>query len=82
MKTYRDFAETLQSFFSTYLVKERGVSSNTIRAYRDTFVHLLNFIQEIKESTLLLLEKVYNESSKDLYIFKYVINFNINSLPI
>jgi integrase/recombinase XerD len=50
METYRDFAETLQSFFSTYLVKERGVSSNTIRAYRDTFVHLLNFIQETKKT--------------------------------
>ena len=50
METYRDFAETLQSFFSTYLAKERGVNSNTIRAYRDTFVHLLNFIQEIKET--------------------------------
>jgi len=51
METYRDFAETLQSFFSTYLVKERGVSGNTIRAYRDTFVHLLNFIQETKKIT-------------------------------
>ncbi len=51
METYRDFAETLQSFFSNYLVKERGVSSNTIRAYRDTFVHLLDFVQKTKKIT-------------------------------
>ena len=51
MKTYRDFAETLQSFFLTYLVKERSASGNTIRAYRDTFVHLLDFVQETKRIT-------------------------------
>lgn len=43
---YKNFARTLQSFFEDYLVRERNVSGNTIRSYRDTFVLLLDFMNE------------------------------------
>lgn len=50
-----------------------------LKDYLQKFIQFLKeteaeiiFIQEIKESTLLLLEKVYNQSSNDLNIFKYV----------
>lgn len=43
---YPDFAESLQSFFEDYLVRERGASKHTIRAYRDTFVLLIEFINK------------------------------------
>lgn len=46
MEQYKDFAKTLQSFFDDYLVKERGASAETIRSYRDTFVLLLDFLNE------------------------------------
>ena len=41
MEKYEDFAYALQSFFQDYLAKECGVSGNTIRSYRDTFVRFL-----------------------------------------
>ena len=46
MKTTKDFAPVLQSFFEDYLVKERGVSAHTVRAYRDTFVQLIEYLDE------------------------------------
>ncbi|MCM0194071.1 tyrosine-type recombinase/integrase [Bacteroides fragilis] len=46
---YKDFAKTLQSFFEDYLVRERNVSGNTIRSYRDTFVLLLDFMNDIHQ---------------------------------
>lgn len=42
------FADALQRFFTDYLVKERGVSHNTIRSYRDTFLLFLDFFKETK----------------------------------
>lgn len=47
MEPYKDFAEVLQDFFTVYLVKERGASGNTIRSYRDTFVHLINYLKDV-----------------------------------
>jgi integrase/recombinase XerD len=41
-----DFAKHLTKFFSEYLVGERGASSNTIRAYSNTFTQLLTFMDE------------------------------------
>ena len=41
-----DFARYLTKFFTDYLIGERGVSSNTIRAYSDTFTLLLTYMKE------------------------------------
>lgn len=43
-----DFASAMQSFFTTYLIRDRGLSSNTIRSYRDTFVMLIDFFEKSK----------------------------------
>lgn len=43
-----DFASALQSFFSDYMVRERASSSNTIRSYRDTFVLLIDYMDEVR----------------------------------
>lgn len=43
-----DFSKYISDFISRYLPNEKGASSNTITAYRDTFVLLLKFIQEVK----------------------------------
>lgn len=50
MEKYEDFAYALQSFFQDYLVKECGVSDNTIRSYRDTFVHFLDYMQSVHKT--------------------------------
>lgn len=50
MEKYEDFAYALQSFFQDYLVKECGVSGNTIRSYRDTFVHFLDYMQSVQKT--------------------------------
>jgi integrase/recombinase XerD len=39
-------APTLQSFFTHYLIGQRGASTHTITAYRDTFRLLLGFVQQ------------------------------------
>lgn len=41
-----DFAQHISVFLSRYLPHERGASAHTIAAYRDSFVLLLNFIQQ------------------------------------
>lgn len=41
-----DFAKSLTDFLSLYLPGERGLSYNTICAYKDTFILLLTFMKE------------------------------------
>lgn len=47
MKT-TDFAKYLSEFLTVYLINERGFSNNTLKAYRDTFVQFLNFMEKSK----------------------------------
>lgn len=47
MKT-TDFATLLTNFLGTYLPSQRNVSPNTVRAYRDTFVLLLRYFNDIR----------------------------------
>jgi len=42
-----DFAKCFSSYF-TYLREERGVSENTIKSYRDTFVQFFKYIENTK----------------------------------
>ena len=51
MKT-TDFSKYLTDFMTKYLVNERGVSPNTIKSYRDTFVRFINYLVKIKEMKL------------------------------
>ena len=46
METTTDFARLLQGFFINYMALERGDSQHTIRAYRDTFVLLLEYMNK------------------------------------
>jgi site-specific recombinase XerD len=58
-----DFAYYITKFLSVYLPQEKGVSSNTISAYRDTFTLLLLFMNEVIS---LSADKVtLNDLSKD-----------------
>ena len=41
-----DFARSLESFFIDFLATEVGASKHTVRAYRDTFVLLIDFMKE------------------------------------
>ena len=47
MKT-TDFAKYMTDFLSAYLVNEKGVSPNTIKGYRDTFVQFIDFSSSVK----------------------------------
>jgi len=42
------FAKYLTDFFTLYLSKQKNVSHNTIRSYRDTFKLLLTYCQTAK----------------------------------
>jgi site-specific recombinase XerD len=43
-----DFSQYVTKFFSQYLPMQRGLSINTISAYRDTFLQFLDYINTIK----------------------------------
>lgn len=43
-----DFSKYISDFIARYLPNERGASTNTITAYRDTFVLLMDFIEKEK----------------------------------
>lgn len=51
MKTYKDFSQVLESFFMDYLIKERGISGNTIRSYRDTFVKFIDYMSQVHHTS-------------------------------
>jgi site-specific recombinase XerD len=59
-----DFSKYISDFISRYLPNEKGASPNTITAYRDTFVLLLNFIQQEKQIKVekLSLDKIKKET--------------------
>jgi len=59
-----DFSKYISDFISRYLPGEKGASPNTIAAYRDTFVLLLNFTQKEKNMKIekLTLEKITKET--------------------
>lgn len=42
----KEFAGYPQSFFEEHLVRECNRSPNTIRSYRDTFIHLVKFMKD------------------------------------
>lgn len=62
-----DFSKFLSDFMSHYLPNERGASSNTITAYRDTFILLLQFLKEQKGQRIekLTLQKINRKSILD-----------------
>ncbi len=49
MKTdVTDFAEYLESFFIDYLGAEQGASKHTVRSYRDTFILLIDYMNDFQ----------------------------------
>lgn len=40
-----EFGTYLTKYFGDYLPNQRGVSSNTIKSYRDTFIQLIDFMK-------------------------------------
>ncbi|MEI6901293.1 MAG: site-specific integrase, partial [Bacteroidota bacterium] len=59
-----DFSHYISDFISRYLPNEKGASANTVTAYRDTFVLLLNFIEKEKHVNIekLTLERITKET--------------------
>lgn len=43
-----DFARLMNDYFVKYLTEQKGSGSNTLKTYRDTFVQLLEFMNEKK----------------------------------
>lgn len=64
-----DFSKYISDFIARYLPNERGASANTIIAYRDTFVLLLNFIQHQKH---IKLEKITIDKIKKEMIIEFL----------
>ena len=75
-----DFSKQLADFLSVYLPHERNMSPNTISTYRDTFVHFLSFMLEVKGKKA---EKVsLSDISKDnvLEFLKWLMEKKGNSI--
>ena len=52
-----DFARLMSDYFVKYLAGQKGSGSNTMKTYRDTFVQLLEFMDEkwtVSATTLLM----------------------------
>jgi integrase/recombinase XerD len=64
-----DFSKYISDFISRYLPNEKGASSNTISSYRDTFILLLDFIQNEKH---LKIEKLILENITKEVILEYL----------
>lgn len=47
---YKEFGLCLETFFKEYLIHERGCSEETIRAYRDAFVLLVEYFSAMKRT--------------------------------
>ena len=45
---YKDFASSLEKFFTEYLAVEKRVSRHTIRSYRDSFILLLDYLKSVR----------------------------------
>lgn len=43
-----NFSYHLTNYLSIYLPRHRGLSTNTIKSYRDTFVLFIRYFKEIK----------------------------------
>jgi len=58
-----DFAKYLSTFLTHYLTGERNVSTNTILAYKDTFIQFITFMKEKKglDVEKLSLDKITRE---------------------
>ncbi len=48
MKQNFDFARSVSTFLTDYLVGEKGMSNNTVRSYSYTFILLLKYMKEKK----------------------------------
>ena len=44
-----DFSYLLNDYFTDYLTNKKGVSNNTLKTYRDCFVYLIQFLDEVKK---------------------------------
>lgn len=55
-----DFSKSLTDYLGKYLPGERGVSTNTIKAYKDTFILFLRFMQSVngKNANSLMLKDI------------------------
>lgn len=63
MMNKKTFSDMLEMFFLTYLPGELGLSSNTIRSYRDTFILFISYMDNVKKKSP---EKIqFDDFSKD-----------------
>lgn len=49
-KRKNDFMPLLKDYFETYLPYSRGLSQNTIKSYKQSFLLLINFMMEVKNT--------------------------------
>lgn len=69
IKVKNDFQKIVQEFFTKYLSNERGVSKNTIKNYRDTFVNLFEYIKCEKH---IQINKIRMEDINNLLIINFL----------
>ena len=79
MMNKKTFSDMLEMFFLTYLPGELGLSSNTIRSYRDTFILFISYMDNVKKKSP---EKIqFDDLSKDeiLLFLKWLEDSNGNT---
>lgn len=61
-------ASLITSFFTVYLMNERGLSTNTIKSYRDTFVLYFRFLERKKNIK-------FNKIDISIFSYENILNF-------
>ena len=64
-----DFSKYLTDYLTRYLSYERGCSSNTIMAYRDTFVLFITFMHQVKH---IKAEKLFMKSITKALVIEFL----------
>ena len=69
-----NFSKHISDFISQHLPNEKGASRNTISAYRDTFILLIDFIKEYKHIKVerLTLDKITKEIISVALLIKHI----------
>lgn len=74
----KSFTRLVQCFFKEYLIKHRGVSTNTVKSYRDTFTLFCKWLAENKRKTELPIDEI---SIEDILSFLKMLEAQRRNTP-
>ena len=72
MSSMTPFAQLLHTFFHDWLIRQRGTSRHTVRAYRDTWRLFLRFVAARAQRPVAYLELAHLTATDVLAFLEYL----------